>query len=101
MEVRPDDARVPALQLLLGDLDANEKQALLYLAFPDDFMLLRKDLEAIRGWLQSAKVFADRALEIADSSSPLGRLAVDNLRREVTSAKSNIRTVAGILGLSL
>jgi hypothetical protein len=94
-----DDARIPALQLLLGDCTDDEKRALFYKAFPDSFILLKGDAKTLQDWLSEADSQINEIHDKADGSSPLGVIAVGQVRQSAGIARANIGRIAGLLGL--
>lgn len=93
------EAVVATLQLLLGDVSDDDKRALFYKAFPDSFILVKGDAKRMAEQFASAGALLRNALGIADGSSPLGILAVTNLRNELNAAKDNITAVRKTLGI--
>lgn len=96
---RDPEALASALQLLLGDVPDEEKRALFYKAFPDSFVMMRGDARRMKEQFLSADSQLKAAVGIADGSSPLGLMAVINLRNEINAAQDNIKAVRHTLGL--
>ena len=93
------EAVVATLQLLLGDVSGEDKRALFYKAFPDSFILVKGDAKRMDEQFRAAHAQIMNALAIADGGSPLGILAVTNLRIEIHAVRDNINAVRRTLGL--
>jgi hypothetical protein len=96
-----DDARIPALQLLLGDASDDTKRALFYKAFPDSFILLKGDAKILQTSIRQANADNDEIYAKADGSTPLGILAVQQVRDAASVVKTRVNLVAAALGISL
>lgn len=92
-------ALTAALQLLIGDLPDADKRSLYYAAFPNSFVLLQADSHHVSDHLKSAHSIIQNAVGIADGTTPLGMLAVTNLRNELSAARHNITAVRQALGM--
>lgn len=93
------EALAAALQLLIGDLPDADKRALFYKAFPNSFIMISGNAQHMQQWVKDALSHLCTAQSMADGSSPLGVVAVVNLRNELVAAKDNITAVRQTLGV--
>lgn len=104
MPVEPADnseAITAALQLLLGDKDTGYKRRLINKAFPDEFMIFLNGEQpgafVLTDTITLLKAIADQN----DGSSPLGRLAQEQVRTKAKSAQLYLKTLAMKLGVDI
>lgn len=98
--MKPDDeALVSTLQLLLSDKTDEVKRALFYKAFPDSFMIMKADGHTVQRWLTFASADVKEVRDMTDGSSPLGMIAVAQVRGKAETAHKHITLIANTLGL--
>lgn len=94
-----NDAIIPALQLLIGDLNNEQRCAVINRAFPGDHVWHVVDRTVARNltdiMLSNLRVIAD----INNGEPPLGRLAQERIMREVRGCEQ--RLIALIRNLNL
>lgn len=95
------EALAATLQLLLGDVNDDEKRALFYKAFPNSFVLLKGDTKRLDDWMCETRSYLQRIYDMADGSSPLGMLAVQQVRHNADFAIRDLSKVAHVLGLKI
>lgn len=99
MTAKDPEAIAAALQLLMGDVSDDEKRALFYRAFPESFILVRGDAARTRARTTDISRILEDLLAMADGSTPLGIIAVGQVRDKLQAAKNDLNTVRTTLGL--
>lgn len=98
---RDPEALASALQLLLGDVPDEAKRALFYKAFPDSFILVKGDAKRLDAMMRETRGHLQTIYDAADGSSPLGLLAVQQIRHQADFAIRELSKTAYIIGIKL
>ena len=96
-----NEALVATLQLLLSDVPDDTKRELFYRAFPDRFLLLKGRLMALKDHMIGANIHLKNAGEMTDGQSPLGKMAIQAVNRDISAANARIERAAAMLGIPL
>ena len=91
--IDPDDPRVPALQLLLGDLTIEQVCALINRAVPADHVYGVADRARLFGNIEGTIRSMKRVREQANGESPLGKMAQENIRGDLGAAIARMDSV--------
>lgn len=97
--MKDPEAVAAALQLLLGDLPDEQKRALFYKAFPDNFILLPGDAKSMGAQLRNAETLLSHIIDMTDGATPLGRIAQQGINAEATSVRTAVRLARALTGL--
>lgn len=90
---------VGALQLLLGDLDGEEKAALLHGAFPG--LIVGADADPLRERFGALLNDIRNAMDTCDGSSGLGAIAAGSLNGELRKMEADINHLADYFEIKL
>lgn len=96
-----EEELIPTLQLLLGDLPDGRKRDLFCKAFPDSFMLVRVDAIKLGVMMRQTREHLQEIYDKVDGSSPLGGLAVQQVRHQADFAILELSKAAYVLGIKI
>jgi hypothetical protein len=95
------EALVATLQLLLSDVSDDTKRALFCRAFPDSFLMFKGGLLALKTHMSEANTHLKNAADMTDGQSPLGRMAIEAVNRDIGGAHQCLRRAAAMVGVFL
>jgi hypothetical protein len=96
-----NEALVATLQLLLSDVPDDTKRGIFCRAFPYSFVLLKGSHAAFKGHMIGANLYLKNAGGMTDGQSPLGKMAIQAVNRDISAANARIERAAAMFGISL